>query len=615
MNLLKFLKSVPKFFFPCLFILVISGFVLNTKREFGPSNGLPVKLQKDFLINSYEWLICGPNSWEDLKIYLPEAKMSSISVWVNLLPPYQSTPVCLDGTYSEPFQQDYIRWAEEIAMLSLRYSNLIGYGIDDFQQNVNLGYLRQSYIDSMIAAGKSINPRLQFITTNTLPKIYYVDRDASGTGTGLSWTNAATSLYNLDFDVIQGGDTVYISGGSDSTTYSKDAIWDDCIIPGSVPVVVTKGWEAGHNGEVYFVSDDTLNSPTKHVLSVFFTSNVKVTNLNIYWTIPYYDVSDAYACVAVLGSDNVTIDNCNIISNGRVGGILCNYSYHTFTNNYIKIGDANDYPNFQDGIFCGVDSKGGYTITGNEIYLGNTTDDTWHSDFIQFSYDFGGTENNVTTVANNFCYSVNPGSDRMQFIYSSTLGSNIFKIYNNLVVISTKELNCMVLLADGADADHNSSLHLFNNTFVLNGSTMDWGIQLGNIDTAIIKNNIMMLDNPTATNALIFWDTPSNQAYAQCQYKDIDYNIWYKRPADTDAYYVDGAYKTWAQWQALGWDTNSDSAQVTFANKYGTNIADYLTTTGRDAGVDLAAFFTTDILGVTRPKNAVWDLGCLEYNP
>ena len=42
--------------------------------------------------NPSEWLLCGTNSWEDLKSYLPEAKSAGISISVMVLPPYQSDP-------------------------------------------------------------------------------------------------------------------------------------------------------------------------------------------------------------------------------------------------------------------------------------------------------------------------------------------------------------------------------------------------------------------------------------------------------------------------------------------------------------------------------------------
>ena len=209
-------------------------------------------LNDQLLSNPTEWIICGPTSWEDLKTYLPEAKMAGISVSVMLLPPFQSTLVCTDGPYSEPFGNDYIRWAQEIATLSLRYSNLISYGIDDLRENINLGYLTQDYVNQIVTAGKSINPRLQFISPN---KNFYVDRDATGNGDGTSWTNACTSIASVFTKAITAGDTIYVSGGTDSTTYIDDNTKDRIISKSFISdVVIAPSWETGHNGEVYFVA-------------------------------------------------------------------------------------------------------------------------------------------------------------------------------------------------------------------------------------------------------------------------------------------------------------------------------------------------------------------------
>lgn len=119
--------------------------------------------------NSRIWTISQDSSWEDLKLFLPKAKMDGISVWVYLMPPTKSPPVCSSCSYSEPFRLDFIRWAEEIARLSLRYSNVKGYAIEDYQENINLGYFTQNYIDTVVATAKSINPKIQFSSIDITP--------------------------------------------------------------------------------------------------------------------------------------------------------------------------------------------------------------------------------------------------------------------------------------------------------------------------------------------------------------------------------------------------------------------------------------------------------------
>src|ERR1035437_8625783 len=189
MKMIKHIKKIPSFRLlqqhVSLFLTIIQLSIIIF--VFIP----PINAQTK-LIRIFE-----PNDWTKLIDSLSKAKMAGINIYVSLLPPSKTPPICPTCNYSEPYRLDFIHWAKEIANLSLRYSNLTGYAIEDFQENLNLGCLRKTYIDSIITAGKSINPRLQFITT--LPNIYYVDKNATGNGSGSSWANAANSPSDLNW--------------------------------------------------------------------------------------------------------------------------------------------------------------------------------------------------------------------------------------------------------------------------------------------------------------------------------------------------------------------------------------------------------------------------------
>ena len=116
-----------------------------------------------------EWLICGNNSWEELKDYLPAAKINGTTIQVNLLPPVQFTSLCNETDYSEPYKQDYIQWANEIAKLSLRYSNLTSFRIEEVEENLRQGYFNNNLIDSIKSVSESINPNLIFVLKNIPP--------------------------------------------------------------------------------------------------------------------------------------------------------------------------------------------------------------------------------------------------------------------------------------------------------------------------------------------------------------------------------------------------------------------------------------------------------------
>lgn len=122
--------------------------------------------------NTYMWLIWhSPHDWEDLQTFLPLAQQAGINVWVYLVPHSESGLEDPRWPYPEPFRLDYVRWAQEIATLSLKHPNLVGYVIDDFWANVRPDRFSPKYIQRMVSAGKAINPRLKFYPLMYYPEI------------------------------------------------------------------------------------------------------------------------------------------------------------------------------------------------------------------------------------------------------------------------------------------------------------------------------------------------------------------------------------------------------------------------------------------------------------
>jgi hypothetical protein len=122
--------------------------------------------------NTYYWLVWhAPTDWEDLHTFLPLARRAGISVWVYLVPHSESTLGNPAWPYSEPFKVDYVKWAEEIAKLSLQHDNLVGYVIDDFGGNISPDRFSPDYIEKMVKAGKAINPQLKFYPLLYFPEI------------------------------------------------------------------------------------------------------------------------------------------------------------------------------------------------------------------------------------------------------------------------------------------------------------------------------------------------------------------------------------------------------------------------------------------------------------
>lgn len=121
---------------------------------------------KDLNANTYNWLIWSSETdWDDLQLFLPLAKKNKINVWVTVVPFSEAKP--RTNKSSEPFGTDYVKWAQEIAKLSVRYDNLKALSIDDFVA-WNLQFYTPEYTAEFVNAMREINPRLAFV-----PCIYY----------------------------------------------------------------------------------------------------------------------------------------------------------------------------------------------------------------------------------------------------------------------------------------------------------------------------------------------------------------------------------------------------------------------------------------------------------
>jgi len=115
-----------------------------------------IELIKQAHINTYDFLIWhDKNDWDDLGKFLSLAQSSGIKVWVTIVPPSEPPP-------SEPFKDDYIAWAEKIAELSLKHTNLTAFVIDDFERAENLRTFTPEYIKKMVRGYRAINPKLAF---------------------------------------------------------------------------------------------------------------------------------------------------------------------------------------------------------------------------------------------------------------------------------------------------------------------------------------------------------------------------------------------------------------------------------------------------------------------
>ena len=123
-----------------------------------------------------------PMSFDDFNRLLPAAQASGIDIWPVLIPHTEG--------YSLPYREDFVRWMNELARLSLKYPVIRGVNIDDTDAGGNDKLFTRDYLCQIYSAKQAMNPRLLFI-----PTIYDLDppeaERLSGCvdGVWLWWTN------------------------------------------------------------------------------------------------------------------------------------------------------------------------------------------------------------------------------------------------------------------------------------------------------------------------------------------------------------------------------------------------------------------------------------------
>ena len=237
-----------------------------------------------------------------------------------------------------------------------------------------------------------------FFTANATN--WYVNRDtpAGESGNGTSWSTAWKTIGvdgggygGINWSVIGNGDTIYVSGGTDSTLYLPRFSGQPHYINPvgtftfSTQVVIAPAWQVGHNGEVY------IGQANNSAMTLFqiggisgIVNNVKVTGFT------FIDLRDYGAPVGGLmqiSGDNNVIDNCHIIT-AALSPIFGLNGYHLIVSNCIIEDPPNEYTAGQD-IFGIYQGRGGHTIENNLMIMRN-------------NYTMvDGTANGAVTTTNN----------------------------------------------------------------------------------------------------------------------------------------------------------------------------------------------------------------------
>lgn len=236
---------------------------------------------------------------------------------------------------ANPLGPDGIPWTGDDGLQLLPQSKLLGIG--------TRGETPGAYQPPALQPTLPTSPDL-----TTTGSRWYVDNAATGANNGSSWANAWTDMTSIVWGGTAGvkpGDTVFISGGTVSKTYSSPwAVWQAGTADKRITIRV--GQDAGHNGQVIFDGSKFGQGMTNLAFTVinrsYITLDGSVNGASKLSFINMVNTNTAWVPVALYGdavTENfarfVTFSNVN---NGIRWGLSSNSAIH---NCYFKVrGDA-----------------------------------------------------------------------------------------------------------------------------------------------------------------------------------------------------------------------------------------------------------------------------------
>ncbi len=411
------------------------------------------------------------------------------------------------------------------------------------------------------------NYSLSYAQTNG--NYFYIDKDATGSNNGTSWSNAWTSFSSINWSLIQPGDVVFISGGVISKIYFETLVIGTS---GSIGnnVIITKGVDLGHNGEVII---DGGNSRS---------NCVDFNATDDYVTVSYISMQNSTSsCVDMLGNiggsygsyyhnDPIVgskIEHCKILlSNGngiRFKGTSKCSTYHNYINTVTNTSAQTD------GYFSQASSYNVYD--GDSIIIRNTNP-TPHCDGIQMNQDTSD------IVRNCYIEQDNSKSSNAQGIYTTeSFGTHYY--YNNVINLTTSTSNAMA----------------HRNLTIGNGKIE-------------IYNNVVFAQSG-ASHAI--WCTEQNTP------PKVKNNVLRSLSGIFGTIVVTGSNLSQVSNNAITGGSSVGSGVITtnplFTDEMGRIFTIHSSSPLIDAGLDLGTTFNVDKNGSTRPQGNGWDIGAFEF--